>query len=112
MSIGKALTTNKILAFPSDVEAGDRMIKNTEIIASPPDYEDFFIERKFHYSQFGLAACTLSEEICEKFKIKKKTYNDWDPVVDLKQELEAAQIAREKRMEQNLRVANMLFDGQ
>ncbi|MBD1433534.1 hypothetical protein H8B06_11900 [Sphingobacterium sp. DN00404] len=35
----------KILSFPSDVEAGNRMINNTEIIASPANYEDWFIER-------------------------------------------------------------------
>ncbi|WLD24318.1 hypothetical protein NU10_02640 [Flavobacterium dauae] len=89
----------KILSLPSEVEGADRMIKFSESIAGPPDFEDWFNERSFHYSQLGLVAYKLSEELCEKYGIQKKTYNDWDPLEGLKAELNTVEKRRQKRME-------------
>lgn len=89
----------KLLSLPSEVVAADRMIKFTENIADPPDFEDWFNERKFYYSQFGLEAFRLSEELSNGYSIKKKTYNDWNPAVDLQQELNAVVERRNKRIE-------------
>jgi hypothetical protein len=66
----------KLLSMSSEVDAADRMIKFSENIASPPDFEDWFDERGFYYSQFGLTAYKLSEELSKRYNIKKKTYND------------------------------------
>lgn len=89
----------KILSFPSDVDGGDRIIKFTEDIASPPDFEDWFAERRFQYSRFGLAAYKLSEELSIKYNIKKKTYNDWNPLECLQQSMDRATQNRQKRIE-------------
>ncbi len=90
----------KILSFPSEVEGGERLIKASETISVPPDYEDWFIERKFHYSQFGLIAYHLSGDLCEKYSIKKKTYNDWNPAEDLKNEFEKVSKLRDIKLNQ------------
>ncbi len=90
----------QILSLPSEVEGGDRMIKATEDISGPPDYESWFLERKFYYCQFGLMAYALSEKLAEKYKIKKKTYNNWDPAADLKQEFEKVSEIRKVKHKQ------------
>jgi hypothetical protein len=87
-----------LLSMPSEVEAGDRMIKFTENIAGPPDYEEWFEERRFYYSHFGLTAHRLSGELSSKYKVPKKVYNDWNPVADLEHELNEAKRGRQKRI--------------
>jgi len=77
----------RILSLPAEVETADRMIKFSLEIASPPDFEDWFIERKFYYCQFGLMAHKLSEELTKKHKINPMVYNDWEPASDLQREL-------------------------
>lgn len=77
----------QILSFPSEVELGERMIIATLEITGPPDFEEWFLERRFYYSQFGLKAYKLADDLSKRYRIKKITYNDWDPVQDLKQEL-------------------------
>lgn len=99
----------KILSLPSDVEGGERIIKATEDIASPPDFEEWFNERRFHYSQFGLIACKLSQELATKYGIKKKAYNDWDPIDDLKQELNTATEIRQKRILENIQFVDKIL---
>ncbi|MGJ7030937.1 hypothetical protein [Niabella hirudinis] len=89
----------QILSFPSQVEYADRLIKGTRNFADPPDFEDWFNERKFHYSQFGLEAYRLSEELCRKYSIQKKIYNNWDPVADLKSELNKVMERRQRRIQ-------------
>lgn len=64
----------QILSFPSEVEEGDRMIKATWNITSPPDFKEWFVERKFQYSRFGLMAYKLSDNLSKKYGIcKSKT---------------------------------------
>jgi len=76
----------RILSFPSEVENGNRTINATLEIAGPPNYEEWFEERKFYYSQFGLMAYSLSSELCNKYGIEKKKYDDWNPIDDFKNE--------------------------
>lgn len=99
----------KLLSFPSEVEGGDRIIKFTENIADPPDFEDWFNERKFHYSRFGLIAYTLSNELSDKYGIQKKVYNDWNPATDFQQELSAVIEKREKRFKQHRQFVNSVL---
>lgn len=87
----------KLDSFASDTKAGNRIIKAAEEVAAPPDFEEWFIERKFQYCQFGLVAYKPSEELALKYRIKKKTYNDWNPVNNLKKELVMANEIHQKR---------------
>lgn len=100
----------KILSFPSDIEAGDRIIDFTTNISSPPDFEDWFDERRFHYCGFGITAYGLAEELCLKYNIKKKTYNDWEPLAELKRELEIVVKRRQKRIDSRAALVNKLFN--
>lgn len=84
----------KILSFPANVESSRRIIDAAWAAATGPDYEEGFLERAWHYAQFGLAAQTLVTELCKKYDIKEKTYNNWNPVADLTSELKKLQDAR------------------
>lgn len=99
----------KILSFPSDVENGDRIIESAANISSPPDFEDWFEERKFHYCKFGLTAYKLAEKLCIEYSIKKKTYNNWNPVVDLERELTIVTEKRKKRLESHAIFVNKIL---
>lgn len=84
----------KILSFPSDVEASHRIIDMSWAASTAPDFEVGFLERAWHYARFGLVAQALVTELCRKYNIKEKTYNNWDPVADLTGELKKLDGAR------------------
>jgi len=99
----------EILSFPSEIEDGDRMISASNVIAFPPDYQDWFDERKFYYCQFGLIANKLSNDLSQKYGIKKKTYNDWDPVSDFSTELKAVSKKRNQTIEEHEAFVKRIF---
>lgn len=101
----------KILSLPAEVEGANRLIHAASKIANPPDFEDWFEERKFHYCQFGIIAYKLSEELCLKYNIKKKVYNDWDPLNSMMQELGTIIKRREERMKRHLEFVNKTLNG-
>ncbi len=90
----------KLLSFPAEIEDGNRIIYATEEIAVPPDYQEWFDERKFRYCQFGLMAYYYSNELSEKYGIKKKVYNNWDPLEDLSNHLKIVATRRHFRIEE------------
>ena len=96
-SIGRDLMY-EILSFPSDVKAGDRIIAFIEnVVAFPPDYEEFFEERAFQYAQFGLRAHELATKLRKQYSIPFKKYDDWDPALALKEDLLKIQESRKSR---------------
>ncbi|KFF00734.1 hypothetical protein IX39_08945 [Chryseobacterium formosense] len=91
----------ELLSFPAEIEDGNRMIDATEIISMAPNYQDWFDERRFYYCQFGLIAYKLSDKLSKNYGIKKKKYNDWDPVKDFSAELRAVATRRNHRTEEH-----------
>lgn len=91
----------QILSLPAEVETANRIIKSANDIAYPPDFEDWFNERRFWYSGLGLSVYKLSEDLCRKYDIKKKTYNDWDPAEDFKKTLDVVAKWRQKKTDQH-----------
>ncbi|QQG36712.1 MAG: hypothetical protein HYS17_02755 [Micavibrio aeruginosavorus] len=99
----------KILSFPADVEGAEKIIRAARVVAKPPNFEDWFDERAFWYAQFGLAAYALAEDLSKKYSIQKKTYKDWNPVLELKTELEALQKRRAERFEVHKQFVNRVL---
>lgn len=91
----------ELLSFPSEIEDGNRIISAATTIAYPPDYQDWFDERKFYYCRFGLIANKLSNDLSKKYGIKKKKYNNWNPVEDFSNELRAVAQRRNHRTEEH-----------
>jgi hypothetical protein len=95
----------EILSFPSDVEAADRGIAFTwDVVASPPDYEEGFEERAFHYAQFGLRAYELAKKLRKTYRIPAKEYGEWNPVSELEEELQKIKEARARREKRNAEI--------
>lgn len=88
----------RILSLPSEVDGAKSIISFTWNITGPPDFEEWFDERTFWYSQFGLQAYKLTEELCCKYGIKKKISNSWDPVEDLARKLNVVLNDRQIRL--------------
>lgn len=80
----------KLLSFPSQIVDGNRNIKFAWEIAGPPDYEEWFDERVFYYTQFGLIAYKLSEDLSKIYSIKMKIPDYRNPIEDLRKDFEAA----------------------
>ncbi|WP_330746940.1 hypothetical protein [Chryseobacterium sp. CP-77] len=91
----------ELLSFPSEIEDGNRIINAANLIAYPPDYQDWFDERKFYYCQFGLTANKLSNDLSKKYGIKKKNYNEWNPFEYFSSELRAVAQQRNHRTEEH-----------
>lgn len=88
----------KILSLPSEVDDTKGIKDFTADISCPPDYVEWFDERAYWFSQFGLAAHQLAKELCSKYGIKRKKYNSWDPVEDLAKKLSVLQDGRQHRI--------------
>jgi hypothetical protein len=88
----------EILSFPSDVDAADRSVAfTTDVVASPPDYEEFFEDRAFYYAQFGLRAYKLARKLRKSYDIPAKEYGNWNPVSELEEELKKIKETRARR---------------
>jgi len=99
----------ELLSFPSEVEAGDSSISFSWDISSPPDFDEFFEDRAFQYSQFGLKAYELAQKLRKKYGIPEKDYTDWNPVSVLQEELEKIE---KRNAQRELRNKEMLADMQ
>lgn len=99
----------ELLSFPSEIEDGNKIINAAEIFAVAPNYQEWFDERKFFYCQFGLMAYRLSKNLCEKYGIKMKKYNEWDPVKDFSNELKIVAKRRNLRIEEYKRIINNIL---
>jgi hypothetical protein len=101
-----------ILSLPAEVESAERIINAAAGIADPPDFEHWFDERKYRYSQLGLVAYKLSEDLCSKYNIKKKIYDsNWNPAIRLKQELDEVIKRRQTRAERDKQFVNRILGG-
>lgn len=92
----------KLLSFPTDIESFHGQIQ----MAWDIDLKDRTIgmeERAFHYAQWGIHAHKLLDELCNKYGIKKKTYNDpnYNPVADLTKERDRLHHRRSARFRQS-----------
>lgn len=89
----------KILSLPSEVEMAKRMVAEAFKISEPPNFEQFFNERRFWYSYLGLVALWLSQQLTKRYNIQSKNYNNWNPEEELKIEHEKAAQEREQQVQ-------------
>lgn len=92
----------KLLSFPTDIEGFRGQIQMAWDI-NPKDRTIGMEERAFHYAQWGIHAHKLVDELCKKYGIKEKTYNDpnYDPVADLTKERDRLHQRRVARFQQS-----------
>lgn len=95
----------KILSLPSEVDTAKRLINESTEISVAPDFEDFFIERKYWHCRLGLVASNIVNELCSKYRIREKTYQNWNPSEYLKESLASIHVVRNHRFQENAQYA-------
>lgn len=91
----------KILSFPTLVDTANNSIQAVaEYQADPPDYSEFFEERRIQYSKLGLTAYKLAEKLRDSYKIEPRAYENWDPIEGLQGRLNELVFRREQFYEQ------------
>jgi len=74
---------HQVLGLPNKARMTDRYIDGqSEYVATPPDYSEFFDARQEGYAKIGYDALNLAEQLAEKYQIKATHKGnlgiDWD----------------------------------
>ena len=88
----------KILAFPSEVNVWRQTSNEMWEIAQGTDLADWYSERAYWHSNYGLQAFKLSKELGAKYGIKGKSYPAWNPEKDFTEKLDRFATERGRRM--------------
>lgn len=92
-----------ILSFPVKIDEANRAISFVfDMISGPPDYDEGFEERQFRYTELGLAAIAIANELRRKHGISARTYDcdEWSPakrLPDIKAKIERSRAAARQR---------------
>ncbi|MGO9594777.1 MAG: hypothetical protein ACLQFT_20705 [Steroidobacteraceae bacterium] len=90
----------RLLSMPNEAEAADRKIDFvSQYVAGPPDFEEFFEERRDKYATLGLAAFALTQEMRTKYDIPQQTLGEWNPAERLAKAKEQVEKDRRDRMQ-------------
>lgn len=104
----------ELLTFASQIERANNMIEGAyEYQASPPDFEEFFQERRFQYATLGLKAADLAAELRKLSKLPKNKYGAefWDPVAEMLKEKNDIEAKREQYRSRQLESAKQYADN-
>ena len=70
----------RCLGFPNEIASHDKAIRwVVDQIAGPPDYEEFFTERRLRYGQLGLKALKLADDLRTRYKVPAQNTEGWSP---------------------------------
>ncbi|MCY4560158.1 MAG: hypothetical protein OXF79_28125 [Chloroflexi bacterium] len=88
-----------VLALPSRIENDNRFISIAAEHSFPPDYIEFFEERRHRYACLGLHVISVTQQLRSTYGISEQELGDWDPITFLnneKDKIEQRRIDREK----------------
>lgn len=95
----------QVLRLPSKIYHAESYIADTATyVASAPDYEEVFEARKEKYSELGLQAIKVLDELCALAGLPNELHNyddDWAPKTKLKQALDEV---KSEKAERNARI--------
>lgn len=70
----------RVLSLPNEIAAANQSIASTmDHIATPPDYPEYFHQRRMSYARLGLCALTLADDLRTRFAIAAREDRDEDP---------------------------------
>lgn len=100
----KSLPANlmyRVLRLPTQIQDADTFVAETfKHVAFPPDYEELFEARKEKYSELGLQAIEVLDELCVLAGLPNELQNydeDWAPKTRLKQALHEVKSEKAER---------------
>src|SRR5512139_1806180 len=87
-----------ILDLPYRIEMACGRIRNAgEYEAMPPDFEEFYEQRKFEYATLGLEAAVLAAELRRHAGFPERPTGHWDPLAYMEEERSKIEAARKER---------------
>lgn len=93
----------QVLRLPNKIKNADSYVADVaKYVASGPDYEEIFEARKEKYSELGLHAIKVLEELCLLANLPNELNNDdeWAPKNRLKKALDQVKLERAERYAQ------------
>lgn len=70
----------RALGFHNEILSADKAIAwMADETSGPPDYDEFFTERKLQYGQLGLAALQLADDLRKRYGVPARNYENWKP---------------------------------
>lgn len=69
----------RLLSLPNESETAERCLDGADNVATPPDYEEWYEERRVQYSKIGLTAFALTQELRKKYGIPAQEFDYWNP---------------------------------
>jgi hypothetical protein len=71
---------DRILSMPNDIASAEKTISFVgEITSGPPDYDEWFDERRYQWAGIGLKALDLARDLRERYKLPQRDYSRYDP---------------------------------
>jgi hypothetical protein len=87
----------EILDLPYKAEITKFIIDGAAENSIPPDYEDFFEERRLQYANIGLLAAEIANKLRVEAALPKRSICYWDPVGSMNQCREKIEQIRTQR---------------
>lgn len=69
----------RILMLPQEIWIARRSISSWAQDAFPPDWDEYYEERKFQYGRVGLYTFNLLNDIRNKYDLPRQHYRHWNP---------------------------------
>jgi len=84
---------DRILSLPNEIASTQKTISFVgEVISGPPDYDEWFVERRYQWAKLGLMALDLARDLRSRYKLRQPDYSGYDP----RETLEAAFLKEDK----------------
>lgn len=99
----------RALMLPNKIEHANESIAFVgDVIAFPPDYDEWFEERRYQYAKLGLHALGLATDLRSFYGLPPADYSRWDP----RPHLEAAFSKEDEMRRQGAEAAARLIANQ
>jgi hypothetical protein len=80
---------NDVLSFPLLIESAKSKIEaEYEYAASPPDFDEFFSERRYQFAMLGRSAFQMASELRKNASLPPRVSGTWDPMEYLQTQID------------------------
>lgn len=76
----------RLLSLPNDVDTAASAISFYWDVASPPDFDEYFAERRERFTSIGLKSAKLAKRLRDAYKLPIQQLGDWVPEERLQRE--------------------------
>lgn len=71
---------DRILTLPNDIASAEKTISFVgDMQAGPPDYDEWFDERRYQWAGIGLKALDLARDLRDRYRLPQRDYSLYDP---------------------------------